>query len=63
MFKPDKSTAHHFIRRTALEEFNEYTSRELERLRHSDQEVDEKRYREAIDLVVGKLGRKPREPA
>lgn len=63
MFKSDKNVSHHFIRRTALEEFNEYTSRELERLRNSDQEVDEKRYREAIDLVVSKLGRKARELA
>lgn len=47
-----------FVRRTPLEEFQEYTDNELRRLRDSDADVDEGLYRQAVELVVQKLNKR-----
>jgi hypothetical protein len=46
----------HFMRRNAVDEFREYAEAELARLQASDQAFDEGLYREAMDLVLDKLG-------
>jgi len=56
-------SSQHFTRRPALEEFVDFTARELERLRNSDREFDEQRYEQAVELVMGKLKRATRETA
>ncbi len=51
------STQREFVRRPSEDEFLEFTRRELERLKTSDAQFDETLYREAVDLVMEKLGR------
>ena len=49
-----------FMRRSAIDEFREFTQKEADRLRTSDSEFDEAQYQQAVDLVVKKLQRKHR---
>jgi hypothetical protein len=47
----------HFMRRSAVDEFRDFTTSEAKRLRHSDQEFDEEKYNKAVALVMQKLER------
>lgn len=44
-----------FERRSADEEFTEYTNREIRRLHDSDADFDEMLYKRAVELVLEKI--------
>jgi hypothetical protein len=46
--------------RSAIDEFREFTRKEADQLRTSDNKFDEAQYQQAVNLVVRKLQRKHR---
>jgi hypothetical protein len=49
-----------FMSRSAIDEFREFTRKEADQLRTSDNKFDEAQYQQAVNLVVRKLQRKHR---
>ena len=51
----------HFLRKSAVDEFKEFTTAEAKRLRSSDREFDADFYQQAVNLVMTKLERGKKE--